>query len=1139
MKKEAVTSVLIGMCAFNVFSQDIKWEPLGEPGGGGAIVALAVSPHDSRHLISSGDMLGAGVSFDGGDSWKPCFGFPAYEMCSITFDPSRMNDVWMGTCMGPFKSIDGGRHWVSKRIGMPPVKNGGYSVIVEKVLFDPARKDRLLAFGGSSRRWNSADSFGWIWESLDNGETWKHIGTLTTDGFTSVAKKGVNIIRASYEPGSKNKIHILADEIGWWTSEDGGRTWRRNQPTGIRGEITGVTFHPLNPKTVWVATTCFKAVESDKMLTPGGVFKSVDGGATFVESDQGIHKVATGDKNQTSWFYEVAVSAAAPDELYVNDQAWNSNVIYKSADGGETWFPVASRRGVGADQSDASRRAFQVQTACFAGVAMKLVADQSKAGTIYGFNTEFILRTKDGGKTWDDATAFRPDPAKPDNWRGRGWNGWCSMDFEFNPYRQGQSVALAMDAARGWISDDGLKSWRYTMGQTHPWLGGQSVGFSQDGWIYITTGHFGSGNGIQRSADGGKTWTTLEGEKRGLPPAGWGNGKEFAGVYVHPANGRVAWVALKGSLLNTTDGGETWSPVAGVSGANQIAGDPTKAGRFYVKTGEGVLVTEDGKTFVNIGLPGVNPRSRINCDAQGRVLVCQWRQGRGGLWRYTPKTAQWQRLLDDPEAYECKADPTDPTRLLLVTSIDPYCETASGNGVWISHDDGKSWSRANNDLPMLRLNACAFNPFDPEEIVAGTYGMGFFKARWPKTFKPVGTRTYVQGPEDSRAAAVPVKVPEGPATLERVLIRNGGMRQGLKMVAQWKGGYRDTDIFKTEPASLRVDQGDSVQRIDGFAGKKIRLVGWMRTSGKARAQVAVQSFAEGYKQNQWQQLIYLQDETGWTKFDKEITIPSWTQWSDLKLVVEGAGSAWLDEIHDAAGDVDEGKPVTETGEMVNSAPPKGRPWEPAWCIYDWRPAWFGMHDGFVARTKKGGIDVVAYGDSIMMGWEGGADKLVKSINPDLAAVNYGIGGDSTRQLLWRISHGEVDGIKPRLVILGIGTNNLYGDQNAGNDEEIAKGIEAVVKLLREKLPGTKILLLSILPRQNDYFCNRLYAINSRISKLSTPGKVIYHDRTALFQEAPGKIKTELFNGDQLHLKKASYEVWDADLKPVVAELLKD
>ena len=65
----------------------LRWRPLLEPGCGGAIVALRISPHDSKHLISSGDMLGAAVSFDGGDSWQPTYGFPAYEMCDITFHP--------------------------------------------------------------------------------------------------------------------------------------------------------------------------------------------------------------------------------------------------------------------------------------------------------------------------------------------------------------------------------------------------------------------------------------------------------------------------------------------------------------------------------------------------------------------------------------------------------------------------------------------------------------------------------------------------------------------------------------------------------------------------------------------------------------------------------------------------------------------------------------------------------------------------------------------------------------------------------------------------------------------------------------------------------------------------------------------
>ena len=63
----------------------------------------------------------------------------------------------------------------------------------------------------------------------------------------------------------------------------------------------------------------------------------------------------------------------------------------------------------------------------------------------------------------------------------------------------------------------------------------------------------------------------------------------------------------------------------------------------------------------------------------------------------------------------------------------------------------------------------------------------------------------------------------------------------------------------------------------------------------------------------------------------------------------------------------------------------------------------------------------------------------------LGAGDYGIGGDSTRQVLWRLGHGLVDGLAPKLVVLKIGTNNLYGDHNAGTDEEIARGIKTVVK----------------------------------------------------------------------------------------------
>ena len=97
----------------------IVWEPLGEPGCGGAIVSLGVSPHNPQHLVSGGDMLGTAVSFDAGESWKPGMGLPSYEMATPTFHPQRTNEIWIGSCMGPFLSRDGGRSWQWRRTGFP------------------------------------------------------------------------------------------------------------------------------------------------------------------------------------------------------------------------------------------------------------------------------------------------------------------------------------------------------------------------------------------------------------------------------------------------------------------------------------------------------------------------------------------------------------------------------------------------------------------------------------------------------------------------------------------------------------------------------------------------------------------------------------------------------------------------------------------------------------------------------------------------------------------------------------------------------------------------------------------------------------------------------------------------------------
>lgn len=333
----------------------------------------------------------------------------------------------------------------------------------------------------------------------------------------------------------------------------------------------------------------------------------------------------------------MAVSPADPDVIWVNDHCWNTGVIYRTENGGKHWKPVATKQNVGPADNDAAHKALRttarIETATPAGLSLAgLAADPRDPLVVHGFNTEFLLRTRDGGATWTDITALRPDPKKPDHWRGRGWTGWCSTNIGFNPYRDGQAVVQAMDAGRVWISDDGFKTFRYPAREPNPWGDGNDITFTKDGAIFATTGQSGQFNGILRSGDGGATFETLSGEKRGLPEAGWEEGPEGAGIYAHPEDSKRVWAALGGRLRQSTDSGETWSPFEDTPAwFTWIAGDPTKAGRFYVSAAHGVYAIDNGAAPVCIGGPAPAGGGRINVDAKGRVLACQWRSGRAGL----------------------------------------------------------------------------------------------------------------------------------------------------------------------------------------------------------------------------------------------------------------------------------------------------------------------------------------------------------------------------------------------------------------------------------------------------------------------------------------------------------------------------
>lgn len=199
--------------------------------------------------------------------------------------------------------------------------------------------------------------------------------------------------------------------------------------------------------------------------------------------------------------------------------------------------------------------------------------------------------------------------------------------------------------------------------------------------------------------------------------------------------------------------------------------------------------------------------------------------------------------------------------------------------------------------------------------------------------------------------------------------------------------------------------------------------------------------------------------------------------------------------------------------------------------------WMKRHESFNERVKKGNVDLIFIGDSITQGWEGAGKGVWAEKYTPRNAVNLGIGGDRTQHVLWRLENGNIEGIKPKLAVIMIGTNN----SGTNTSEQIAEGITAIVQKLRDKLPETKILLLAIFPRgadDNDARRKVNAGANEIVAKLADGKMVEYLDIGPKFLDENRVLSKEVMP-DLLHLNPAAYKTWADSIEEHVARMMDE
>lgn len=203
-----------------------------------------------------------------------------------------------------------------------------------------------------------------------------------------------------------------------------------------------------------------------------------------------------------------------------------------------------------------------------------------------------------------------------------------------------------------------------------------------------------------------------------------------------------------------------------------------------------------------------------------------------------------------------------------------------------------------------------------------------------------------------------------------------------------------------------------------------------------------------------------------------------------------------------------------------------------------RRRWFQLHAMFIQEgAMSSDVDLLLLGDSITAGWR--SKKVMAcwtSQYHDLKVANFAISGDCTWDILWRLRNGELAAIKPKLVILLAGVNDLM---QAASPAQVVDLIFEISDEIQSQLPESRMLVLSLFPSlwPSSLRRKRIDAVNnllsSRIGQRDFPEFLDIH---SCFLDPNGRLSMRVMP-DLLHLSPGGYQIWASAMAEVVSTML--
>ena len=579
-----------------------------------AVVDVAVDPVNPDILYAATGNGGVWRSDDGGQHWM----LPGDEMVNrpltwIVVDPGTPSTIWAGVDnpghAGLWRSLDRGKTW-------SPVRPDKASYIL----------DQPLAFSASNPSIIYAPSTNLHYRSADGGKTWESFRVPEQDAYAfAIDPKNPKIV---YAGGRGTKHHMRR-------STDGGKTWTPVGEGLPDQSIKRLAIPRESPKTIYVATGFGQLLRSDDS---GSSWKELDLGLTgtdklfsldldphdpltlFAGTEHGLRKSTDGGATWTTvggglgdWYCKgVAFHPKKKGTMYAGTTGQG---FFKSTDGGESFEPSSSGLGagwaekvfaspsgsgpvfaqlsVGFYRQDAPGSWTEIQAPFATGDNAKVSGvefDRQSPKRVFAHVSSKWWRSEDGGKSWQEMKV--PEPGMRDMMRGKiggpKFDGLAQDAGDPRVFYAGGSWSRDMGEAAVWRSNNGGKNWDAAGNGITGTV--KALRPAAPNTVYAVTDK----DGVYRTADGGKTWTSVRpGEVRDLA-----------------VDGSRLFAATKEGLYRSSDNGATWTKA-------QIKDDDVEAvaasgGKVFAGTFHGVFMSADGGnkwTALNDGLTNTDVRA--------------------------------------------------------------------------------------------------------------------------------------------------------------------------------------------------------------------------------------------------------------------------------------------------------------------------------------------------------------------------------------------------------------------------------------------------------------------------------------------------------------------------------------------------